>query len=156
MSVKVFDVAVADGGRGRVLVPVPFDPDAEWGPKARHPVGGTINGKRVRGVVEHHDEGRGFLVGVAWLRDSPLEVGDQAHVEIAPEGPQRADLAEDVATALDASPQAGQFFDSLAQFYRRAYLRWVDGTTRRPDLRQERIATMVELLERGVKDYRRR
>ncbi len=154
MSAKEFDVVVVDGGRDRVLVPVPFDPDAEWGAKSRHPVGGTLNGHRVRGVVEAHAGVQGFLVGVAWLRDCPLAVGDRAHMEIAPEGPQRADLADDIAAALEASPKAGQFFDALAQFYRRAYLRWIDGTTRRPELRQERIATMVELLERGVKDYR--
>jgi hypothetical protein len=156
VSVKEFDVVVADGGRGRLLVPVPFDPDAEWGAKTRHPVGGTINGRRVRGVVEAHDGVLGFLVGVAWLRDGTLETGDRAHVEIAPEGPQRADLADDVAAALEASPEAGEFFDSLAQFYRRAYLRWIDGTTRRPELRRQRIATTVELLEQGVKDYRTR
>jgi hypothetical protein len=156
VSVKEFDVVVADGGRGRLLVPVPFDPDAEWGAKTRHPVGGTINGRRVRGVVEAHDGVLGFLVGVAWLRDGTLEAGDRAHVEIAPEGPQRADLADDVAAALEASPKAGEFFDSLAQFYRRAYLRWIDGTTRRPELRRQRIATTVELLEQGVKDYRTR
>jgi hypothetical protein len=26
------------------------------------------------------------------------------------------------------------FFDTLAQFYRKAYLRYIDATTRRPDL----------------------
>ena len=156
MGAKEFDVVVADGGRGRILVLVPFDPDAEWGAKMRHPVGGTIDGKRVRGVVEAHDGVQGFLVGVAWLRDCRMAVGDHVHVEIAPEGPQREDLADDIATALAANPTAREFFDALAQFYRRAYLRWIDGTTRRPELRQERIATMVELLEAGVKDYRAR
>ena len=154
VSAKQFDVVVADGGRGRLMVPVPFDPDVEWGAKTRHPVGGTINGKRVRGVVEAHDGVQGFLVGVAWLRDCPLAAGDEVHVELAPEGPQRADLADDVAAALEANPKAGEFFDALAQFYRRGYLRWIDGTTRRPEVRRERIARMVELLESGVKDYR--
>jgi hypothetical protein len=154
VGAKEFDVVVADGGRGRILVPVPFDPDAEWGAKPRHPVGGTINGVRVRGVVEEHDGAAGFLVGVAWLRGCGLSAGDQVRVVLAPEGPQRDDLADDIATALRASPEAAAFFDSLAQFYRRGYLRWIDGTTRRPELRQERIATMVELLKAGVKDYR--
>ncbi|MBM0240493.1 YdeI/OmpD-associated family protein [Micromonospora sp. ATA32] len=54
---------------------------------------------------------------------------------IEPEGPQRQDLAEDVAAALEAHPQAAAFFDSLAQFYRRAYLRWIDATKRQPDQR---------------------
>ena len=136
-----------------MLVPVPFDPDAEWGIKPRHPVGGTINGMRVRGVVELHDGAPAFLVGTAWLRASSLTVGDMVTVEIEPEGPQRDDLADDISTALQASPKAAQFFDGLAQFYRRGYLRWVEGTKRRPELRQQRIAKMIELLEAGVKDY---
>jgi uncharacterized protein YdeI (YjbR/CyaY-like superfamily) len=150
-----FRVTVLDGGRGRVLVPIPFDPDAVWGAKSRHHIGGTVNGTRVRGVIEWHDTVRGFLLGPAWLRDGRLAAGDRAEVEVTPEGPQRADLAEDVAAALDASPQAAEFFDSLAQFYRRGYLRWIDATKRSPELRKERIAAMVDLLEAGVKDYHR-
>ena len=73
---------------------------------------------------------------------------------LEPEGPQRQDLADDVAAALEASPRAAQFFDSLAQFYRRGYLRWIDATKRSPEMRRDRIATMVELLEAGIKDYR--
>ena len=50
-----------------------------------------------------------------------------------------------------ASPAAAAFFDTLAQFYRKAYLRWIDATTRRPDLRAVRIAEVVDLLEAGIK-----
>jgi hypothetical protein len=32
----------------------------------------------------------------------------------------------DVAAALEASPRAGAYFDSLAQFYRNAFRRWID------------------------------
>jgi len=39
------------------------------------------------------------------------------------------DLAEDIARALAASPAAAAFFDTLAQFYRKAYLRYIDATT---------------------------
>jgi Bacteriocin-protection, YdeI or OmpD-Associated len=35
--------------------------------------------------------------------------------------------------------------------YRNAYLRWIDGTRRRPELRAERIAELVGLLEAGHK-----
>ena len=49
----------------------------------------------------------------------------------------------------DARTEA--FFDGLAQFYRRAFLRWIDGTKRRPEERARRIAEMVALLERGEK-----
>jgi uncharacterized protein YdeI (YjbR/CyaY-like superfamily) len=61
-------------------------------------------------------------------------------------------LAPDVAAALDASPAAGVFFDSLAQFYRNAFLRWIDATKRRPEQRPVRIAEMVRLLEAGKKE----
>ena len=153
MGAQRFTVTIADGGRGRVFVPVPFDPDEVWGAKARHHVAGTVNGMRIRGVVELNDGVRGFMLGPAWLRGGCLAVGDQAQVQVEPEGPQRIDLAADVATALDANPQAGEFFDSLAQFYRRGYLRWIDATKRNPELRSQRIAAMVELLNAGVKDY---
>lgn len=81
-----------------------------------------------------------------------MGAGDEVQVELAPEGPQRAELAPDLAAALAASAEAGAFFDSLAQFYRRAYLRWIDATTRRPDERARRIAVVVDLLERGIKE----
>ena len=50
-----------------------------------------------------------------------------------------------------ASPAAAAFFDALAQFYRRAYLRWIDATARRPDLRAARIAEVADLLAAGIR-----
>jgi hypothetical protein len=140
-------------GRGRgVYVAVPFDPNQVWAPKPRHPVAGTINGYRIRANIETTADGTGFTMGPAWLRDCPgLNAGDTVEVELIPEGPQRGDLASDVAAALEASPAAGAFFDSLAQFYRKGYLRWIEGTKRRPDERARRIAEMISLLEAGVK-----
>jgi len=79
-------------------------------------------------------------------------VGDAVIVELEPEGPQRGDLADDFASALEASPAAAAFFDTLAQFYRKAYLRWIDATTRRPEVRAARIAEVVDLLAAGVKE----
>jgi hypothetical protein len=151
-----FTITVADGGRGRVLIPVPFDPDEVWPPKPRHHVGGSVNGHRIRGVVERHDGGWGIRLGAVWLKDCGFAIGDEARVEIEPEGPQRADLPDDLAAALADSPAAGAFFDGLAQFYRRGYLRWIEGTKRNPAERVRRIAQSVELLAAGVKDYRHR
>ena len=81
-----------------------------------------------------------------------MAVGDEVSVELEPEGPQRADLADDLADALAANPAAAAFFDTLAQFYRKAYLRWIDATTRRPDVRAARIAEVTGLLAAGVKE----
>jgi uncharacterized protein YdeI (YjbR/CyaY-like superfamily) len=86
------------------------------------------------------------------MRDIGVVVGDEVLVELAPEGPQRADLAEDISAALAANPAAAAFFDTLAQFYRQAYLRWIDATTRRPQVRAARIAEVVDLLAAGIKE----
>ena len=86
------------------------------------------------------------------MRDIGVVVGDEVIVELAPEGPKRADLAEDISAALAANPAAAAFFDTLAQFYRKAYLRWIDATTRRPQVRAARIAEVVDLLAAGLKE----
>ena len=98
--------------------------------------------------------GRGWALTLApkRLTGMGIAIGDEVSVELAPEGPQRGDLADDIAAALAADPAAGAFFDTLAQFYRKAYLRWIASTTRRPDLRAARIAEVVGLLAAGVKE----
>ena len=138
--------------RRRVFLPIPFDPNQVWGPKNEHHVRGTINGMDIRGVIEPLDAGRGIVLGPAWRRDRHLEAGAHVDAMLEPEGPQRDDLAGDIATALAGTPAAGEFFDSIAQFYRRAYLRYIDATTRRPELRAVRIAEVIELLATGHKE----
>jgi hypothetical protein len=152
MSKQQFRAVITAGGRGRAVIAIPFDPDAAWGAKAQHPVGGTINGRCIRGTLTGGPHGWSLIVRPLWIGDSGLAIGDEATVELTPEGPQRGDLADDIAAALAASPAAGAFFDTLAQFYRKAYLRWIDATTRRPDVRAARIAEVVELLAAGIKE----
>ena len=151
MRAQRFHAVIAAGPDDRAVITMPFDPDEAWGAKANHPVGGTIGGRHVRGRLT--PGGRGWVLTVTpmWLRDTGVAIGDDVIVELAPEGPQRGDLADDIAAALAANPAAGAFFDTLAQFYRKAYLRWIDATTRRPDVRAARIAEVVDLLAAGVK-----
>ena len=156
MRVQRCRAVVTAGPRDGGVVVVPFDPDEVWGGKAAHPVSGTIDGKPFRGTVSPGGTGWVFTVGPTWMRDTGTVTGRQVIVELAPEGPQRGDLAEDISAALAASPAAAAFFDTLAQFYRKAYLRWIDATTRRPDVRAVRIAEVVELLAAGVKERPRR
>jgi hypothetical protein len=152
MESQRFIVTVAAAERGKLLVPVPFNPNEVWGAKQRHHIAGAVNGVRVRAVIESVGNGFGFTLGRTSPAGCGVAVGHEVAVEIAPEGPQRDDLADDVAAALAANPDAGAFFDSLAQFYRRAYLRWIDATKRRPEQRAERIAEMVKLLKSGTKE----
>ena len=69
-----------------------------------------------------------------------------------PEGPQAELLAEDISEALAARPNALSAFNGLATFYKKAWLRWIDSTKRRPEVRAERIAEMVRLVEAGHKE----
>jgi hypothetical protein len=151
MGPQRFRAVIAAGPGGRAVIAVPFDPDETWGAKADHPVGGTIDGRQVRGRLSPSGGRWALTVTPLWLRDTCVAIGDDVTVELAPEGPQRGDLADDIAAALSANPAAGAFFDTLAQFYRKAYLRWIDATTRRPDVREARIAEVVDLLAAGIK-----
>jgi hypothetical protein len=156
VSTQAFRAVVRARPRGGVLIPVPFTPDDVWGPKDRHLVGGSVGGRMLRGAVELTEGGWAVALGPMWQRDCGLQVDSEVDVVLKPEGPQRDDLAPDLVAALDASPAAGAFFDALAQFYRKAYLRWIDGTKRQPEERAKRIREVVKLLEDGVKERPRR
>ncbi|HTX26146.1 MAG TPA: YdeI/OmpD-associated family protein [Streptosporangiaceae bacterium] len=151
MRVQRFGAHVAAGPRGGAVIEVPFDPDQARGARTEHRVGGTLNGRKVRGTIAREDQGWALAVTPMWMCHTGVMVGDDVAVELAPEGPQRDDLADDICAALAANLAAAAFWDTLAQFYRKAYLRWIDATTRRPELRPARIAEVVELLAAGVK-----
>jgi hypothetical protein len=152
MGSQCFRAVIAAGPRDGAVITMPFDPDEAWGAKADHPVGGSIDGRRIRARLVPADGEWVLILAQNRLHGLGLSIGDDVTVELAPEGPQRGDLADDIAGALAANPAAAAFFDTLAQFYRKAYLRWIDATTRRPDLRAARIAEVVDLLAAGIKE----
>jgi hypothetical protein len=149
---RTFSAVVTSDERRRVLVPLPFDPDQAWGAKPKHHVTGTVNGMGVRAVVEALADGHGILLGPAWRRGCGINPGDRVEVVLKPEGPQREGLAPDFASALEGEPAAAEFFDSLAQFYRNAYVKWIDATKRSPETRAARIAETIRLLKEGQKE----
>ena len=152
MGSQRFRAVIAAGPGDSAVITMPFDPDQAWGAKADHPVCGTIGDCRTRTRLVPADGGWVLPLAPKRLRDMGVAIGDEVTVELAPEGPQRGDLADDIAAALADNPAAGAFFDTLAQFYRKAYLRWIDSTTRRPDLRTARIAEVTDLLAAGIKE----
>ena len=152
MGSQRFRAVVVAGTRDGAAIMMPFDPDEAWGMKADHPVSGTVGSCRIRTRLVPGGGGWMLTLAPKRLISMGIVIGDEVSVELAPEGPQRGDLADDIAAALAANPAAGAFFDTLAQFYRKAYLRWIDSTTRRPDLHAARIAEVVGLLAAGVKE----
>jgi Domain of unknown function (DUF1905) len=106
MRARRFAAHAAPGPGGRGVIAVPFDPDQVWGAKAGHPVGGTINGRHVRGTIAPDGSGWALTVTPMWMRDTGVAAGDDVIIELAPEGPQRDDLADDIRAALAANPAA--------------------------------------------------
>jgi hypothetical protein len=148
---KSFRAVVEEGAKGAANIPLPFDPDAVWGKKPRHRLSGTIDGQKVRFIIGPDDRELGLKLTPMWRRDAGVEAGNRVSVALWPEGPQRDDLAEDFAMALMAEPKAAAFFDDLAQFYRKAYLTWIDATKKKPEERVRRIKETVKLLKVGKK-----
>ena len=132
----------------KAYIPVPFDPNDEWGWKVRHYVKGTVGGCSIRGLLRSENDSYVLPLGAAWLRDNVIPTSAMIDVVLQPDGPQSEALAEDIAQALNASPEAETFFQSVAPFYRKNFLRWID-QAKRPETRAARIAEMVKMLEVG-------
>jgi hypothetical protein len=131
------------------MVVLPFDPSDVWGRKTRHHIAGSIGGRRIRTSLPGEGPDSRLVIGHAC---AVFDTGEAVEVVLEPEGPQLDTLAPDVADALSARPEALDFFLSLATFYRTGYLRWVDSTKKRPDVRAARIAELVELVATGHKE----
>ena len=122
----------------RTIIIVPFNPNDVWGPKERHYITGSVNGHIVRGALESAGTTFFLSLGPAWRRDNGLDAGAKVEVVLEPEGPQSAELSPDVAAALNNEPDAKAFFDSLASFYRKNFIRWIEGA-KRPQTRAARF-----------------
>lgn len=73
---QAFTTTVIQNRKGRVLVPLPFEPEDVWGSKREHPV----DGMGVRAVVEPIDDGWGIVLGPAWRRDCGVAPGDRVDI----------------------------------------------------------------------------
>ena len=151
LNTRMFMAAVETRPRGGIAIRIPFDPSAEWGAKERHDVTGSIAGHKVRGRLTMRGGQHYLELGPAWCRDNRLADGAEVSVEIAPEGPQLVSMAADLTAALNAEPEARRFFESLATFYRKGFVRWIEGA-KRPETRAKRIAETVAALKSGKRE----
>lgn len=109
-----------------------------------------VNGRQVRRHLDFDGTQFFLSLGAAWRRDNQIEAGAKVEVVLSPDGPQSESLASDVASALEAEPEAKAFFDGLATFYRKNYVRWIE-SAKRAETRSARIAETVKLLKAGQK-----
>jgi hypothetical protein len=148
---REFTAVVEGRPGGGVAIKLPFDPSAAWGERERYDLTGTINGHKLHGKLTSRAGGHVLELGPPWCRDATVVVGAQIVVLLAPEGPQLGAMAEDIAAALDAEPAARRFFESLATFYRKNFMRWIEGA-KRPETRAKRIAETVATLKSGKRE----
>ena len=148
---KEFTAIVESRARGGRAIKLPFDPAAEWGARERFDVTGTINGEKFRSKLTLRAGAHYIEVGQLWCRDGSVVPGAQVTVAVGPEGPQVAAMADDLAAAFAANPDAAHFFESLATFYRKNFMRWIDGA-KRPETRAKRIAETVATLQAGKRE----
>lgn len=149
MTAQRFKAIIAKSGT-RTFIALPFNPNHVWGVKQRHHITGSVNGCAVRGALGSNGTQYFLPLGAAWRRGTGLDAGVRVDVVLSPEGPQSAQLSPDVASALNAEPQAKVFFEALATFYRNTYLKWIE-SAKRPETRSARINEMVKLLKAGKK-----
>jgi hypothetical protein len=135
-----------------VTIRIPFDPAEAWGRRDRYHVAGTIDGVGFRTALVHRAGAWHIALGPRSRSGCGLEHDQSVSVEVWPEGPQAEQLAPDIVDALAANPEAHAAFQGLATFYRKGWLRWIDATKRRPELRAARIDEMVRLVQAGHKD----
>lgn len=149
MSMQRFHATIQKS-ESRTIIPLPFNANDVWGVKERHHITGAINGHAFRGPLGTDGQTFYLALGAAWLRDTQLAPGTVVAVELSPEGPQVTQMAADITAALDAEPQAKAYFESLATFYRKNYMKWIEGA-RQPATRAARIEKMLSLLKDGKK-----
>jgi len=151
MTTQRFDAVLEPRPRGGVSVRMPFDPDTVWGQKERHYVAGSIQRHGVRGVLVVVGDASYLQLGPSWCRDPRMGPGAQVSVVLEPEGPQIETMADDVRAALIGAPEARRFFESLATFYRKGYVDWIEGA-KRPDTRVRRIGEAIDALKAGQRE----
>lgn len=92
------------------------------------------------------------LIAAGRMRPAGLAAVEQARADgrwdAAYAGSRTATVPDDLQRALDRSPRAAQAFDGLDSRNRYAIL-WRIGDAKREETRARRIATYVEMLERG-------
>jgi hypothetical protein len=136
--------------RGGISIGLPFQPADVWGDRDRYYVTGVIEGYPMRATIAAAEEPV-LELGPSWCRDPRVGAGATLRVTLRPEGPQIDELERDFGEALRADAVARRNFESLATFYRKAFVTWVDGA-RKQEARAHRVRKTVAALRAGRRE----
>jgi len=115
----------------------------KFGPRGAKSLWSKINRDKVHALTE---AGRMRPAGTAAVEAAK----EDGRWDAAYDSQRNATVPDDFRAALDASPAASAFFDTLNGANRYAVLFRVQ-TAKRPETRAKRIAALVDMLERGEK-----
>ena len=141
-----FHSAVELGGKTATGIEVPAEIVEALDAGRRPPVSVTVNGHTYRTTVASM-AGRFMIPLSAENRSAAgLAAGDEVDVEIALDSaPREMKAPDDLVKALQASPEAEAFFESLSFSHKRSYVDWIEGA-KKDETRQRRVEQAVELL----------
>jgi uncharacterized protein YdeI (YjbR/CyaY-like superfamily) len=88
-----------------------------------------------------------LALGPTWRRDNGIEAGATVEVVLHPSGVQVQDLSPDIGQAFESEPAARARFESLAGYYRRNFIRWIE-SAKRQETREARIKRMIHVLKK--------
>ena len=148
MDRKHFSTRLQARPTGGFRVELPIDPAAAWGVRKRYHLAGAIAGHPVRGELKTDGAVPALELGPAWGRDARLVDGLEVDVELGLEGPH---MPDDLAAALGGNDEARAFFDDLPSFYRKNFVRSIEGA-KRPETRARRVAAIADALRQGNRE----
>lgn len=146
-TLKAFD------GPSMLYIVFPFDVQALFGTRGNVKVKVTYDGVPHRGLLTNRGGGYHFLGLRRDLREKVGKIaGETVHVTIERDTDERlVDVPNDLATLLEANPDAADFFDTLSYTNRKEYAAWVAGA-KRPETRTNRLTASIEKLLAGKKN----
>jgi hypothetical protein len=155
MSSQRFRTTLQLHGRTATGIAVPPEVVESLGAGRRPPVRVTLHTSEgpytYRSTVA--PMGGEHLVGVSAEHRAAAGVsaGDELDVELEHDTePRVVEVPEDLASALEADPDARRFFDGISFSHQRAYTTWIEDA-KKPETRARRVVQAAEMLHAGKK-----
>jgi hypothetical protein len=145
--------AEVQGEGGGTWVDVPLDLKQTFGKGNMVPIVATFNGTvPYRGIVSKMGGEFPMLLVRSDVREQlGVKIGDQVMVRLELDTePRTVTLPEDVATQVEANPDAAATWEKLSPGNQREYARWIEDA-KRPETRQRRVDETVRKLAAGEK-----
>ena len=146
-----FRTTILQSNKTATGVRVPGDVVAALGSSRRPPVQVTVNGYTYRTTVAVMNGAFMFPVSADVRANAGVAGGDEVDVEIVLDTePREVSVPADLQAALDADPEASQFFQSLSYSHKSAYVLWIE-SAKKDETRQRRIPEAIMMLKEGRK-----